>query len=179
MARASRRHQSRANAEHHQNADPNDGPDDGRWGGADQITEPDCDAVEAKVLTRLHPGRQLAERKRVGDEPHAVLDAMGGAVAESLGRRDAPPLILESRAAATNPGPRGVGNETRSRYADNDFAKMRARGHVPVGRPRLIEGEYLINYRLNAARRYRTAHRLKHLHRADGDALHVGATGKD
>jgi hypothetical protein len=36
----------------------------------------------------------LAERKRVGDEPHAVLDAMGGAVAESLGRRDAPSLIL-------------------------------------------------------------------------------------
>src|SRR5262245_28848406 len=29
------------------------------------------------------------------------------------------------------------------------------------------------------ARRYRTAHRLKHLHRADGDTLHVGATGKD
>jgi len=35
-----------------------------------------------------------------GDEPHAVLSAMGGAVAESLGRRDAPPVILESRAAA-------------------------------------------------------------------------------
>jgi len=54
----------------------------------------------AKVLARHQPDRQLAERKRVGDEPHAVLDAMGGAVAESLGRRDAPPLILESRAAA-------------------------------------------------------------------------------
>src|SRR5262245_35063942 len=65
------------------------------------------------------------------------------------------------------------------RYADNDFAKMRSRGHVPVGRLRLIEVEYLIEYRLNAARRYRTAHRLEHLHRADGDALHVGTTGKD
>src|SRR5215831_3784553 len=65
------------------------------------------------------------------------------------------------------------------RYADNDFAKMRSRGHVPVGCLRLIKGEYLIDYRLNAARRYRTAHRLEHLHRADGDALHVGATGKD
>jgi hypothetical protein len=28
-----------------------------------------------------------------------------------------------------------------SRYADNDFAKMRARGHVQVGRLRLTEGE--------------------------------------
>src|SRR5215468_5917606 len=87
-----------ANAEHNQNADPNDGSDDGRLGGADQITEP-CDrlaigdAVEAKVLARHQPDRQLAERKRVGDEPHAILDAMGGTVAESLGRRDAPPLI--------------------------------------------------------------------------------------
>jgi hypothetical protein len=74
--------------------DPNDGSDDGRLGGADQITEPDCDAVEAKILARHQPDRQLAERKRLGDEPHAVLDAMGGAVAESLGRRDAPLLIL-------------------------------------------------------------------------------------
>jgi hypothetical protein len=40
---------------------------------------------------------------------------------------------------------------------------------VPVGRLRLIEGETLINYRLNAARRYRAGHRLKHLHRADRD----------
>src|SRR5262249_43979038 len=55
---------------------------------------------------------------------------------------------------------------TCSRYADNNFAKMRSRGHVPVGPLRLIEGEYLIDYRLNAARRYRTAHRLEHLHRA-------------
>jgi len=47
---------------------------------------------------------------------------------------------------------------------------MRSRGHVPVGRLSLIEGEYLVDYRLNAARRYRTAHRLKHLHRADCDA---------
>ena len=99
MAGADRRCHPRANAEHHQNADPNDGSDDGRLGGADQITEPDCDAVEAKVLARHQPDRRLAERKRVGDEPHAVLDAMGGAVAESLGRRDAPSLIFESRAA--------------------------------------------------------------------------------
>src|SRR6516162_4856223 len=106
LAGADRRYHSRANAEHHQNADPNDGSDDGRLGGADQITEPDDRlavgaAVEAKVLARHQPDRQLAERKRVGDEPHALLGAMGGAVAESLGRRDAPPLILESRAAVT------------------------------------------------------------------------------
>src|SRR5262245_50404621 len=105
MASTNRRYQSHANAEHHQNADPNTGSDDGRLGGADQLTEPDDrlavgDAFEATVLAWRQPGRQLAERKRVGDEPHAVLDAMGGAVAESLGRRDAPPLILESRAAA-------------------------------------------------------------------------------
>jgi len=68
---------------------------------------------------------------------------------------------------------------TCSSYANNDFAKMHSRGHVPVGRVRLIEGEYLIDHRLNAARRYRAARRLKHLHRADRDALHVGATGKD
>src|SRR5262249_4392953 len=71
------------------------------------------------------------------------------------------------------------GNEVCSRYADNNFAKMRSRGHVPVGRLRLIEGEYLIEYRLMAARRGRTGHRLKHLQGADRDALHVGATGKD
>ena len=59
------------------------------------------------------------------------------------------------------------GMRTYSRYADNNFAKMRSRGHVPVGRLRLVEGEYLIDYRLNAARRYRTAHRLKHLHGTD------------
>jgi len=52
---------------------------------------------------------------------------------------------------------------TYSRYADNDFAKMCARGHVLT---RLIEVEYLIEYWLNAARRYRTAHPLEHLHRA-------------
>jgi hypothetical protein len=47
------------------------------------------DAIEAEVLTRRQPGRQLAKRKRVGgDEPHAVLDAMRGTVAESLDRRD-------------------------------------------------------------------------------------------
>src|SRR5215468_6149701 len=96
MARTNRRYHSHANAEHHQNADPNNGSDDGRLGGTDQITEPDDglavgDAVEAKVLARHQPDRQLAERKRVGDEPHAILDAMGGTVAESLGRRDAPP----------------------------------------------------------------------------------------
>jgi len=71
-------------------------PTDGRLGGADKITEPDDwlpgdDTVEAQVLAELQPGRQLAERGRFpngGDEPHAVLDTGGGAVAEGLGRRD-------------------------------------------------------------------------------------------
>src|SRR5215469_6757612 len=88
------------------------------------------------------------------------------------------PSLKSSKNASFMCAPQNC-NETCSRYADNNFAKMRSRGHVPVGRLRLIEGEYLIDYRLNAARRYRTAHRLEHLHRADRDALHVGATGKD
>ena len=37
---------------------------------------------------------------------------------------------------------------TCSLDADNDFAKMCARGHVPVGRLRLTKVEYLIAYRL-------------------------------
>src|SRR5262245_35949316 len=71
MARANCRYHPRANAEHNQNADPNDGSHDGRLGGADQITQPDDrltvgDAVEARLLARRQPGRQLAKRKRVG-----------------------------------------------------------------------------------------------------------------
>jgi len=62
MARTNRRYHSSANAEHHQNADPNNGSDDGRLGGADQITEPDDrlavgDAFEAKVLAWRQPVR--------------------------------------------------------------------------------------------------------------------------
>ena len=52
-------------------------------GGADQITEPDGrfaigDALEAKVLVQLRPGRQLAKCRRCpndGDESLAVLRA--------------------------------------------------------------------------------------------------------
>jgi hypothetical protein len=96
MAGANRRCQPRANAERHQNADPNDGSDDGRLGGTDKITEPDDripvgDAVEAKALAQHQPGRQLAKRRYFpngGDEPHAVLDASGGSMAESLHGRD-------------------------------------------------------------------------------------------
>src|SRR5262245_17391738 len=39
---------------------------------------------------------------------------------------------------------------------------MGARGHVPIGRLRLIEGKYLIEHRLEAVRRDRTVHRLEH-----------------
>jgi hypothetical protein len=94
MAGANRRCHPHANAEHHQNADPNDGSDDGRLGGADQITDDRLavgDAVKAKVPAQRQPRRQLAERGRSpngGGEPLAVLDAIRGAVAESVYRRD-------------------------------------------------------------------------------------------
>src|SRR5215510_1923064 len=94
MARANRGCHPRATAEHHQNADPNDRSDDGRLGGADQITDdrlPVGDAVKAKVLARHQPGWHLGKRGRFtncGDQSHAVLDTSRGAMAESLGRRD-------------------------------------------------------------------------------------------
>src|SRR5262249_9508436 len=59
----------------------------------------------------------------------------------------------QMRCAATNPrepcrrlflARPASGMRTYSRYADNNFAKMRSRRHVPVVRLRLIEGEYLI-----------------------------------
>src|SRR5262249_33697637 len=71
-----------------------DGSDDGRLGGADQITDdrlPVGDAVEVKVLARRQPSRHLGKLGRFangGDQSHAVLDTSRGAVAESLGRRD-------------------------------------------------------------------------------------------
>src|SRR6516162_1847952 len=54
LAGANRRYHPRANAEHHQNSDPNNGSDDGCLGGADQITQRDDriafgDAVEASL----------------------------------------------------------------------------------------------------------------------------------
>ena len=57
------------------NADPNDGSNNGRLGGADKITEPDDrlpidDAVEAKVLAQLRPGRQLAKRFQTAKVNH-------------------------------------------------------------------------------------------------------------
>src|SRR5262245_12330344 len=125
MAAASRRHHSRANAEHHQNADPNDGPDDGRLGGADQITEPDDrlavgDTVEAKALARHQPGWQLGKRKRVGgDEPHAVLDAMGGTMAESLGRCDVAGSKPESQMTASDCCARAVSESEAGRSWKN------------------------------------------------------------
>ena len=63
MAGANRGCHPRAIAQHHENADPNDGSNDGCLGGADQITKPDgCpvgDAVEAKFLARRQPRRHL------------------------------------------------------------------------------------------------------------------------
>jgi hypothetical protein len=47
--------------------------------------------VQAKVLARLRPGGQLAERRgfpKGGNKPLAVLDAIRGTVAETLSRHD-------------------------------------------------------------------------------------------
>ena len=96
MAGGNRRGLPRANAEHHQNADPNNGSNNGRLGGADKITAPDDrlpigDVVEAKVLAQLRPSWQLAKRRCFpnGDgEPLPALDTNGRAVAESVDRRD-------------------------------------------------------------------------------------------
>src|SRR5262249_44938103 len=94
MAGSNRRCYPRANAEHQQNADPNDGSHDGRLGGADQITDdrfPVGDAVEVKVLAQRQPGRHLGKRRRFangGDQSHTVLDTSRGAMAENLVRRD-------------------------------------------------------------------------------------------
>jgi hypothetical protein len=92
MAGANRRCHPCANTEHRQNADPNDGSHHGCLGGADEITVLLVDdAVEAQVLAELQPGWQLAKRRcfpNSDDEPRAVLDTIGGAVAERLGRRD-------------------------------------------------------------------------------------------
>jgi hypothetical protein len=54
------------------------------------MTVPSAMLSKLKVLAWRQPGRHLAKLRRLpnsGDEPHAVLDAIGGAVAESLGRR--------------------------------------------------------------------------------------------
>jgi hypothetical protein len=63
-------------------------------GGAVKVTDGRIaisDAVEVKVLAQHEPDRHLAERRgsaNGSDEPSAVLDAIHGAVAESLGRCD-------------------------------------------------------------------------------------------
>src|SRR5215470_16376382 len=81
-------------AKHHQNADPNDGSHDGCLGGADQIAKPGIgDAVEAKFLAQLWPGRQLAWCRRSPkgrSESLPGLHAIRGAVAKSMDRRDGP-----------------------------------------------------------------------------------------
>jgi len=90
MARANRRCCPHANAEPHRDADQNDGPHYGRLGGAAQIAEPGerlaiGNAAEAEVWLRLARRRRLPDG---GDEPHAILDAGCGAVAEILDRCD-------------------------------------------------------------------------------------------
>jgi hypothetical protein len=64
-------------------------------------------------------------------------------------------------------------------HVDDDFAEVRARSHVLVGRVNLVEPEHLVDHRLDPVRRNTAVHCLEHLHRADRNALHVGAASQD
>ena len=55
---------------------------------------------------------------------------------------------------------------------------MRAGRHVIEGGLDLAEAEYAIDRRLDFVRGNGGVHRLEHLGRADGDALHIGASEK-
>ncbi len=56
---------------------------------------------------------------------------------------------------------------------------MGAGGHVFVGRFRVVETKDAIDNRLDLIRRNRGVHRFESLHRADGNALYIGALGKN
>src|SRR5262245_25093782 len=96
MAGANGRHGPHANAEHNRDADQDDGSHDGRLGGAAEIAEPEVrlavgNAAKTEPLPRRQLAWQLARRRRLpdgSDQPHAVLDAGRGAVAEILDRYD-------------------------------------------------------------------------------------------
>src|SRR5436190_19470453 len=66
MAGANRGCLPRATAEHHQNANPNDGSDDGCLGGADQITKPENGYGQAWTLMMTIPyARCAGDCKRI------------------------------------------------------------------------------------------------------------------
>jgi len=56
---------------------------------------------------------------------------------------------------------------------------MRAYGHPPVSCLSVVEGEYPVDHRLERIEFDCTVHCLEHLRRADGNALDIGASGKD
>ena len=74
------------------NADPNDGSNDGRLGGTDQITEFVIgDTIEAAVHLQLWPGGRLAQRRRSANgsiQPIRDVYANGTTVAKNMGGRD-------------------------------------------------------------------------------------------
>src|SRR5262245_56743553 len=92
MAGANRGCHPRPASEHHEVEDSNDGSTDGYLGGADQITKPDGATVgDAEILAGGPAGWHLAQCRRLRrgrGESDAVLAAIGGAMAESLDRRD-------------------------------------------------------------------------------------------
>ena len=92
IAAANRRCHPCANARCHQNADPNDGSNDGRLGGTDQITEFVIgDTIEAAVHLQLWPGGRLAQRRRSANgsiQPIRDVYANGATVAKDMGGGD-------------------------------------------------------------------------------------------
>src|SRR6202451_847098 len=79
----------------------------------------------------------------------------------------------------TETGQRDVRARCGGSHANDDFAEMRARGHVLIGRLRLVEAEHLVDHRLDRVGRDGGVHRLEHFRRADRDALHIGAPAED
>jgi hypothetical protein len=68
---------------------------------------------------------------------------------------------------------------TTLRDVDDDFAEVRARSHVLVGRVHLVEAEHFVDHWFDPVGRNGPVHRLEHLHRADRNALHVGAASEN
>jgi hypothetical protein len=73
----------------------------------------------------------------------------------------------------------GLSTMTTLRDVDDDFAEVRARSHVLVGRVHLVEAEHFVDHWFDPVRRNGPVHRLEHLHRADRNALHVGAASEN
>jgi len=71
------------------------------------------------------------------------------------------------------------GGRSRLRHPDDDLSEMRACGHPPVSCLSVVEGEYPVDHRLERIEFDCTVHCLEHLRRADGNALDIGASGKD